>query len=353
MIRVGIIGCGKIAQIRHIPEYISNENACIAGYYDFVSGRAEELACKYGGSAYKSVEALLDDPDINAVSVCVANHAHAQVSIQALRAGKHVLCEKPMAVTIEECEQMVEEARLAGKFLMIGQNQRLAGAHQKARELIRDGIIGKVLTFKTCFGHSGPDHWSVDSGTSNWFFDKSKSAFGALADLGVHKTDLIQYLLDSNVCQVQSMITTLDKKYEDGTFVDVDDNAISIYQMENGAIGTMTASWTYYGQEDNSTIIYGTEGLMKIYVPGGHSIDVYLKNGRHLSYDTDAIQTNETQTRSGIIDAFVNALIIDEEPPISGRDVLNAMRTVFASVESAKTGRAVSVPLCRKLNNGD
>ena len=208
-IRVGIIGCGKIAQVRHIPEYVANPHAEIRGFYDLNTKRAQELAEKYGGKAYDSYEALLADPDIDAVSVCAANHVHAEISIAALKAGKHVLCEKPMAISLEECEAMVQAAKDSGKYLMIGQNQRLAKAHSKARELIASGAIGKVLTFRTIFGHGGPETWSIDPGSNVWFFDRSKAAMGALADLGIHKTDMIQYVLGAKIVKTQAVLTTL------------------------------------------------------------------------------------------------------------------------------------------------
>ena len=167
---VGIIGCGKIAQIRHIPEYTDNANAKITGYYDFNYERAQELAEKYGGKAYTSVDELLENPELDAVSVCVANNAHAEISIKALKAGKHVLCEKPMAVTLEDCIAMTEEAEKSQKLLMIGQNQRFAKAHVKAKQLVAEGVIGDVITFKTTFGHKGPETWSIDAGSNSWFF---------------------------------------------------------------------------------------------------------------------------------------------------------------------------------------
>ena len=96
-IRVGIIGCGKIAQVRHIPEYMANPHVELYGFYDINQARTEELAKKYGGKAFASYEELLADETIEAVSVCAANHAHAEISIAALKAGKHVITEKPMA----------------------------------------------------------------------------------------------------------------------------------------------------------------------------------------------------------------------------------------------------------------
>ena len=326
---VGIIGCGKIAQTRHIPEYFANPNADIIGYYDFIYERAESMAKQYGGRAFSSVEELLSCPDIDAVSVCTANDAHAATAIAALKAGKHVLCEKPMATSMEECRAMVEEAHRAGKMLMIGHNQRFMVEHVRAKKMLEDGVIGRVLTFKTCFGHAGPDQWSVDKGTGNWFFDKSRSAFGAIADLGIHKTDLIQFLLDSEVAEIRAMASTLDKSYADGTPVNVEDNAICLYRMENGVIGSMTASWTYYGEEDNSTVIYGTEGIMKIY-GGSHCIEICRKNGERISYET------LPQSSSGVIDHFLDCLINKAETQISGEQILSAMNVMLKSVEEAK-----------------
>ena len=342
-IKVGIIGCGKIAQVRHIPEYTANPDTEVYGFYDLNLARAEELAKKYGGKAYASYEELLADPEIEAVSVCVANHAHAEISIAALKAGKHVLCEKPMAITLEECEAMVAAAKESGKYLMIGQNQRLAKAHMKARELIRQGAIGKVLTFRTIFGHGGPETWSVDPGKNTWFFDKTKAAMGAMADLGIHKTDMIQYVLDTKIGKTQAVLTTLDKRDATGQLIGVDDNAICIYQMENGVIGTMTASWTYYAAEDNTTVIYGTKGELRLYDDPKYSVQQINADGTRIDYQIDQIQTSDNQTASGIIDLFVECLVEGKEPEISGENVLHAMKAVFASIESSAKGCAVEV----------
>ena len=173
MIKIGILGCGKIAQVRHIPEYAANPDCELVGFYNPTKSRAEDMAAKYGGVAYDTAEELLADPEIDAVSVCAANYAHAELTIKALKAGKHVLCEKPMAISLADCEEMVQVAKAEGKLLMIGQNQRLTKAHQLARKLIAEGAIGKVITFRTSFGHGGPETWSITPGKNTWFFDKS------------------------------------------------------------------------------------------------------------------------------------------------------------------------------------
>lgn len=343
MFNIGIIGCGKIAQVRHIPEYAAHPQARLWGYYDLNQDRARELAEQYGGKVYPSWRDLLADPDIHAVSVCAANNAHAEITIAALEAGKHVLCEKPMATTLAECEAMVAAAQKSGKYLMIGHNQRLAKAHARARKLVEEGAIGDIVTFRTTFGHGGPETWSVDPGKATWFFDKKKAAMGAMADLGIHKTDLIQFLTGQRVVETTAVVTTLDKKGPDGRLIGVDDNAVCIYRMSGGAVGTMTASWTYYGAEDNSTILYGTRGIMRVYDDPAYSIKITTAAGENILYDIDQIQTNDNQTKSGVIDLFMDSLVNGTPPEISGEEALSAMRAVFASIRSAETGERVTV----------
>lgn len=344
MLKIGIIGCGKIAQVRHIPEYADNPNCTLVGFYDTTFERAKQMAEKYGGTAYASVEELLMNTEIDAVSICAANYAHAQLTIQALRSCKHVLCEKPMATTLEECEEMVRVAKEEKKYLMIAQNQRLTKAHQTAKQMIQEGKLGKILSFRTCFGHGGPETWSITPGKNTWFFDKAKASLGAMADLGIHKIDLMQYLLGESFTKATARILTLDKQDDQGNYISVDDNAICILESASGVVGTVTVSWTYYAAEDNSTILYGTEGELRIYDDPNHSLVWKKKDGSVETFDVETIQTNENQTKSGVIDAWVDCLVEKKQPEISGKNVLNAMRVVFACVESNQTGKTIEIP---------
>ena len=343
MINIGIIGCGKIAQKRHIPEYLENVDANLVGFYDLNQARAKEISETFGGTAFDSIEDLLADPSIDAVSVCTANHTHAAITIQALQAGKHVLCEKPMATTLEDCQAMVDAANKAGKVLVIGQNQRLTKTHKKARELIRNGEIGQIIGFRTTFGHGGPETWSIDPGKNTWFFDKNIAVMGAMADLGIHKTDLLLFLSDQKIVETTAHLTTIDKRGADGELIKVDDTAICVYQLENGAIGTMTASWTFYGPEDNTTIIYGTKGIMRLYEDPQFSIQLFLKGGEKIYHQIDTIQTNENQTSSGVIDAFVESVITGQGGELAAEKVLESMKVIFASIESSQTGKTIKV----------
>lgn len=345
MLKIGIIGCGKITEVRHAPEYAENPNCQLAAFFDVVPERAKALAEQYGGTAYDSIEALLAS-DVDAVSVCVANAYHAQASIQALKAGKHVLCEKPMATTPEDCEAMVAAAKAAGKFLMIGQNQRLAKAHVKAREIIESGEMGKVITFETHFAHPGPEGWT--GVRDSWFFDKKVASFGVMADLGVHKTDLIHYLTGKKIVRTSAVLATLNKTFSDGRPITVDDNAYAIYTMEDGVVGTMHVSWTNYGNENNSTKIYMEGGVLRMYDDPKYSLIVEKRDGEVIPYELDLLTSNKEQTTggrtsTGVIDAFVESIITNTPPAISGESAMHAMKVVFANEQSAQLGKAVDV----------
>lgn len=342
MIQVGVIGCGRIAQTRHLPEYAANPEVKIAAVYDLCKERAGEMGKMYGAAVYDSYEELLNDPGIDAVSVCVANACHCEVSVKAMRAGKHVLCEKPMAVSLEQCEKMVQVSRETGKYLMIGHNQRFTRAHREAKRLLEQGAIGELLTFRTSFGHAGPESWTIDR-KQNWFFDKTQAQFGAMADLGVHKTDLLRYLTGREIAAVKAYMGTLHKRNADGSKIGVDDNAFCIYEMEDGTAGILSASWTYYGKEDNSTVLYGSDGILYIYCDPRYPLVLEKKNGEKLYYEMEQMQTNDNQTKSGVIDAWVDSILEKKKPEVSGEDALNTMRAVFAAVRSASGGQAEKI----------
>ena len=345
MLKVGIIGCGSIAKQRHGYEYFHNADVQIRGFYDLIAARAQALADLYGGSVYADVDAMLADPEIDAVSVCMANAFHAEISIKALKAGKHVLCEKPMAVTMEQCQAMVDAARESGKRLMIGHNQRLAPAHKKAKELLTSGALGRVITFQSTFGHKGPEMWSMDKSANTWFFKKASASFGSMADLGIHKIDLMRYLIGSEITSVYSTMKVLDKKFPDGTPIEVDDNSVEILNFADGAMGTVTTSWTHYGEECNASVLYCEKGIMKLYADPRYSLKVVNADGTRVLYALDRLQTNDDaqQASSGVIDEFVSAIEENRPSVLDAADVIRSMRAVFACLRSAEEGRLIAL----------
>ena len=145
-----------------------------------------------------------------------------------------------MATNLNECKAMAAATKKNVKHLLIGHNQRRAETHALGKKLIDQGIIGRSLTFRTSFEHSGPETWSVDSGKNVWFFDKKQAFMGAMADLGIHKTDLIQFLTGQRIVRTTARLSTLDKRDGAGNLIGVDDNAICLYEISGGVLGTKT-----------------------------------------------------------------------------------------------------------------
>ncbi|AMR06221.1 dehydrogenase (plasmid) [Bacillus thuringiensis] len=341
ILKVGIIGCGSIAQHRHLPEYEANPYVQIVAVCDSNKKRAKEIANNYGVNMYTDYNELINCEELDAVSVCTPNHLHASISIAALQAGIHVLCEKPMATSKADAEMMIGAAEKSGKKLMIGHNQRFVASHQKAKQLIKSGAIGKIYSFRTAFGHSGPENWSVD-GKESWFFKKEEAFLGAMGDLGVHKADLIRYILNEEITEVGAFVETSAK-----TFSNVDDCAVCILKSESGIIGTLAASWSYVSKEDNSTIIYGEKATLRLEDDPTNSLIIQYKNGEVVKYELNKIQSNATvgQSNSHVIEQFVVSILSDKEPLINGVDGMKSLEVILAAIQSSETKQIVTIPL--------
>lgn len=337
-LKVGVIGCGAIAQRRHLIEYEANPSVEIVAVCDIREDRVNEMAARFGAEGFTDYKELLKNNDIDAISVCLPNYLHAPVSIDSLNSGKHVLCEKPMATSREEAENMIKAAHENGKLLMIGHNQRFVASHQKAKQLLESGELGNVYSFKTTFGHPGPESWSID-GRDSWFFDKERAFIGALGDLGVHKADLLRYLL-GDVAEVGAFVETSAKV---GT--DVDDNAVCILKMESGVIGNLTASWSYVAGGDNSTIIYCENAVLRLEEDPTYSLIVQYKTGEVVNYQLEKIQTNESggQTTTHVIDHFVESILNNRQPLITGEEGSKSLQVILAALESNETRQIVKV----------
>ncbi|WP_077358604.1 Gfo/Idh/MocA family protein [Virgibacillus halodenitrificans] len=338
-LKVAVIGCGSIAKHRHLIEYKANPEVVITAVCDIVQERADEMAELYHAKAYTDYEELLQNEDADAVSVCLPNYLHAPVSIAALNAKKHVLCEKPMATSREEAENMLQAAEINNRKLMIAHNQRFVPSHQKARELILSGEIGKIYSFRTTFGHGGPEGWSAD-GRNSWFFEKDKAFIGAMGDLGVHKADLIRYLLGEEFTNVAAFVETSAKGD-----TDVDDNAVCILKSESGVIGTLVASWAYNAKEDNSTIIYGENAILRLEEHPTYSLVAQYKNGDVVNYELGEIQTNESggQTTTHVIDHFVQSILEDKEPLVTGEEGKKSLEIILSAIESSELNKISNV----------
>jgi predicted dehydrogenase len=336
-IRVGVIGCGAIGQRRHLPEYAARDDVELIGVCDVKFARAKEAARKFAApKAFKDYKDLLKlAPD--AVSVCTPNYLHASQSIDALKAGCHVLCEKPMAASVRQAKAMIAAAKKARRQIMIGHNQRLAPAHVRGKEIYQSGALGKCLGFSTSFAHPGPESWSMD-GADGFFFRKRQAIIGALGDLGVHKIDLVRWFLEDEVVMASAMTGTLDKPN-----CTVDDTAFAVFTMKSGAIGQMFAGWVLKAGEANSTTICCQKGVVKLFEDPRFSVVVLKSDGEKMFIEAGQMQSNVAggQFSSGVIDAFIDCLQAGRKVPIPGEEGARSLAAIMACVESSRTKRFV------------
>lgn len=336
MINIGVIGCSSIAACRHIPNILRCKDTNLAAVYNRSPGRAEEYSKRYGCKAYTDMDAFLADPEIDAVIVTTITNTHCEYTVKALNAGKHVLCEKPMALSVEDTEKMIEAAEKSGRKLMISHNQRFYHHHRVMKELIDSGAIGKVLTFRTMLGNTGPEYSSLDRTMNNWSF-KPEGKFGVIGEVGSHRADLICWIFGEPK-KVFAHRMTLDKRYPDGSMIDLEDNVFALVEFESGVTGSFTTSWTSYSNDDRVTQVFGTEGVITTYAKVA---DVLLekRNGEKCSYAVEHMELNNNGViLTNILEKFVECIVNDTEPFIPGKDGRRCIKLLEKMVESSEKG---------------
>ncbi len=334
-IGVGILGCGAIAQRRHGPEYAADPRCKLIGCTDFLPQRAEFLAKSFGCRAFESAKALLACEEIAAVSICTRNLDHLPMALAALEAGKHVLIEKPMALTAADAEAMIAAAKKAGKMLIPGHNQRFFPGHIAARTLLASGELGEPVSFESIFAHPGPESWSLDK-KGAWFFDPAQAGLGVISDLAVHKADAIRWVMGREItslsCQTSHLCRSIPGLHE---------HAEILCKLEGGVTGFIRASWCNFGTEANKTNIYCKGGVLRINPRPGCDLEID-RGGRLESVDLGGIPTNRNQIASGVISGFLDA-ILGAEPFADWRDGLASARFTDACSAALKTGSFIKL----------
>lgn len=331
-IGIGIIGCGQIAKIRHVPELAQCKDAKLVGFYDFVPGHAQALADQYGGIVYDRYEDMLEDGRIDGVVICTSNDSHGRISMEALKQDKYVLCEKPMCMSLEEAGQVVEAEKKSKAFYMAAHNQRFSLAHRKAKEILDSGIMGKMIAFRCTLAHTGPEHFSINRSASTWYLNKKSSGFGCITDLGIHKCDVLGYLLGEPFVKAGAMAATRDKRDAEGNFVDVYDNAVCVLESRSGVLGTLNLSYSNYGPMENGTVYYCQNGVLRVQYDPDCALEVIMDTGEKIRY------ISEDNPSSRVTDTFVKAIQNHEKSPVAAAEAYEAMRVVCAIEESARTG---------------
>lgn len=339
-LKAGVAGVGQIAKVLHIHEWDESPDCELTALYNANLELSREITRPYeakGVQVYDDLDAFLAS-GLDCISVCERNFLHAEVSIKALEAGIHVLCEKPMALTLDDARGMIDAAKANDRLLMIDQSQRYSKPHQKAREILSSGQLGRIYHIQTTFAHPGPEGWSK---TSEWFFNKSISGFGPLADLGVHKCDLVRFLTGLEAKRVSAVKATLEKQGS------VEDNSQAIVEMDNGALCMIATSWTCHGTEDNSFTAFCENGVLRLNVEPGDPVVVYHKESQEREvFDVGGINANtEDRWDLGVVQDFVDAILGRKPNPIPGEEGYKALEMVVAMEQSVDQGGWVDLPL--------
>ena len=249
-----IIGCGRIAN-RH-AEHINNTNGCnLVATCDIISDKADVLAQKYGAISYSDVEELLKNTDVNIVSICSPNALHASHSIQALKSGKHVLCEKPMAINTYDCGEMIKEAEKANRRLFVIKQNRYNPPVAAIKSAIDEGKLGRITSVQlSCFWNRNENYYA-----NSWKGTLDLDG-GTLYTQFSHFVDLLYYLV-GDVKEVKAY----GANFQHQDIIEFEDSGVVILKFHNNAIGTINYTVNSYNKNmEGSLTLFGDKGTVKI-----------------------------------------------------------------------------------------
>lgn len=347
--KIAIIGCGTIANSAHIPAYMKNSEVEIKYFCDILIEKAKAAVEKYGcGIAIKDYKEVLADPEIEAVSVCTPNLMHATISIDALNAGKNVLCEKPAARIYSEALQMQEAQHKAGKVLNIGVVNRFNGAVNKIKELIAAGELGEVYHVYVSFRA----HRSIP-GLGGAFTTKAIAGGGALIDWGVHYLDIVMYCTgDPTPMTVSSKAFSKlgvdmanyvyegmwaeDTKDLNGTY-DVDDSVTGFVRTSGPTI-TFNGAWAQnIGIGEGYIDFLGTKAGIRLTYGGDFTVWT-TKDGKLHSYKPEFDTTNHFENE---INSFIRCIKTGEKLPSHIDTVIITAKMMQAMYDSSDLGKEI------------
>lgn len=323
----GIVGIGNIANRAIAPHVQELSESELVGVVSRDESRAEEFRSRHAARrACTALEDLLADPEVQVVAITTPNALHPDQAIAAARAGKHVLCDKPLALTPSEAERVREECRRAGVTLGINFQTRHHACFQEARRLIAEGQLGDVILIQV----------EVSAGAAplrGWRTDPGLAGMGSVNNIGVHAYDLLRYLLDAEVSTVATL-TDVGRRDELETL------ALSVFRFANGTMAYVNANQVTPNHQPDIDI-YGTRGRIV-----GHGITRPWQDGqmRVLTDSGERVTQETTQDcYRRLIDDFNHAVLEGREPLAGGLDGLRSVQLVEAMAQSAREGRTVDL----------
>ncbi len=352
LIKIGIIGCGGIANGKHMPALKKVKDCEMVAFCDIIPERAEKAAKEYGtadAKVYADYKELLKDPEITVVHVCTPNRSHSFITVDALEAGKHVMCEKPMAINSEEAKKMLDAAKRTGKKLSIGYQSRFRDDSVYLKQEAEAGTFGEVYYAKaTAIRRRAVPTWGV-------FLNEYEQGGGPLIDIGTHALDLTLWMMDNykpKYC-VGTTYHKLNKDTDQGNMwcnwdpekFSVEDSAFGFVVMENGATIVLESSWALNSLDvrEAQTTLCGTKA-------GADMIDGLRINGvKHNrqyvtqpNFKVGGVAFNDGAKGESAADReermWIEAVRNDTEPVTTPEQAYTVTRILEGIYTSAQTG---------------
>lgn len=356
-VRIGVIGCGGIANGKHLPAHKANPLSELYAFCDIVEERAKKAAEKFGvegAKVYTDYKELLKDESIEAVLVLTHNAEHCRITVDALNAGKHVMCEKPMAMNYAEAKKMLEARDKSGKVLTIGYQNRFRPDSMYIKKISDNGELGEVYYAEAiAVRRRAVPTWGV-------FIDEKKQGGGPLIDIGTHALDLTLFCMNNyepEYCVGQTY-HKLNKNTETGNIwgdwdteaFTAEDSAFGFIKMKNGAVINLTASWALNHADPKEAVIrlcgdkagadmLGEEKGKKVRVNGIMAGKQYILTPDLKVGKVDFYEGIGSEPRDLEAECFLRAVRGEGELYVTAEQAACVTRILEGIYESAKTGK--------------
>ena len=340
-VRIGIIGGGWPGKA-HAKGYQAAGGFKLAAVADLIPGRRKQMMDEFAVQReYADARELVDDKEIDAISICLPNYLHAPIAVAALKAGKHVMCEKPPGLSVKEARQIEAAATKAGKVVLYGMQRRFGGNEQAAQQAIAKGYAGDVYHARATWTRTR----GIPLGTG-WFTDKSKSGGGAMIDIGLPMLDVAWHLLGQPA--PISVFGVTHRQFGDlmpqDLVADVEDAAFAMIRFEGGQSLELSASWAMNqppSQNGASCRVYGSKGAVDVYTGAGAVLHQAISE-KGESKET-ALKLPKTVGHTALMRHFRECILGSAAPTIGAKDGVRLMEMIEGIYRSADSGKSVQI----------
>jgi predicted dehydrogenase len=320
--RIAIIGCGQMGRW-HLDGYRANPDVELVAFVDPVFERAERFAHEAGARAYRYYGDLLENEALDAVSLCTTPSTHRDIAVDCLKAGINVLCEKPLAISVAQAEEMASNAKRANRLLFTAFKFRFHDEVRRAKQMIDAGSLGRILSFRLMFGGY------IDM-AGQWYADKALSGGGIIMDNGPHAADLIRFLF-GNITSISAQVASVQH-------LPVEDTAKLDVSVANGTVGTGDLSWSVRVPARSYLEIYGEDGAASLDPEG---ISYRFKTWSEWRRDRNERDVKGAFARQ--LDYFVGAIGGNNPLALGNGEGVASQRVVAAAYESVSEERRIAI----------